>query len=102
MTHKISKFLLAVALGLVGCAVQGPSDPIERDVACKAQADAWCSVIGFETSGCHQWYVGQCEPSGPDGSVDAGAQDECLQAIADMTMGPLGWGEPDVCQATWL
>lgn len=102
MKLELSRFLVVVALGLTGCAAQGPSDPIDRDVACHVQADAWCPTVGFDTSGCREWYVGQCEPTGPDGSVDAGAQDECLQAIADMTMGPLGWGEPEVCQATWL
>jgi len=101
MKLELSRILVVAALGLTGCAVEGPADPISRTVACAEQAVAWCEAIGFDTSGCQQWYVSQCEPHGPAGEVALGAQQACLAAIADMTMGPLGWGEPDVCQATW-
>jgi hypothetical protein len=101
MKLRISHILVSVTIGVTGCAVQGPGAPIARGVACAEQADAWCPVVGFDTHGCRQWYVGQCEPNGPDGEVASEAQGACLAAIADMTMGPLGWGEPDVCQAIW-
>lgn len=105
MKLRISHILVSVALGVTGCAVQGPSDHIAhiaRGSACAEQADAWCPAVGFDNHGCRQWYVGQCSPGGSDGSVDARAQDECLRDIADMVEGPLGWDEPATCKATWI
>src|SRR5262249_35075388 len=64
---------LFLLVTLSGCA--SPPPPIPRDEACHEQAEAWCARAGFAASpGCNVWYVHECEPSGPDGTIDADAQ----------------------------
>lgn len=88
--------ILIVSLIIGACTT---TDPIPLDTACHEQADAWCKRAGFGVSpGCTSWYVHECEPGGPNGAIDPGAQNACMDAIAD---NPEPGIEPVACQKTW-
>lgn len=82
----------------VACTMSAPT-AVPRDAACHEQADAWCPRAGFGAApGCWVWYVHECEPAGPDGMVDAAAQDACLDAIASTEQPDV---EPPACVQSW-
>jgi len=96
----IRYLILLTLLTLVqpGCMSPEPQ-PIPRDEACHEQADAWCTRAGFGGApGCWVWYVHECEPSGPDGLIEAEAQEHCLNAIEQSRTPDR---EPAACVATW-
>lgn len=92
---------LCLACGLYAC--MGASDGaaprrLQRDAACREQADAWCDHVGFaDSAGCRTWYLHECEPNGPTGTIASAAQDACLDAIATSTANT----EPSACRETW-
>jgi hypothetical protein len=88
-----------LSLAATGCE-NAPTGPMDRDVACHEQADAWCAATGFaESAGCTTWYVHECEPSGPTGTISDTEQNDCLQAIADSAAAART--EPVSCMETW-
>lgn len=92
----MTSFLIIALLALSACAEFPAEPPIDRGTACHEQADAWCEQVGFASSaGCRTWYLHECEPNGPDGTIDPDAQGACLRAIETATT------EPPECRLTW-
>lgn len=95
MTRMIS--IVLFCLTTTACSVYPPGLP--RDRACHEQADAWCDKAGFgQSPGCLVWYVHECEPDGPDGTIDGWAQQNCIAAIG---ANPKVDQWPKECVDTW-
>jgi hypothetical protein len=85
-------------LALAACTTEPVSD-VPRSEACQQQATAWCDVVAPRAPGCPIIYRYWC---GSEGSVDRGAQNACLEAVATMERTWDGsYPVPDACQRTW-